>query len=61
MGDGKGRLLDLGCGTELLTLPLAKYFKEVVGIDPEPQILTEAKVQANKAEVKNVTWVEVIS
>ncbi|WP_290886344.1 class I SAM-dependent methyltransferase [Fischerella sp.] len=54
-------MLDLGCGTELLTLPLAKYFKEVVGIDPEPQILTEAKVQANKAEVKNVTWVEVIS
>ncbi len=59
--DGKGCLLDLGCGTGLLTLPLANYFEEVVGIDPEPEMLAEAKVQTNLAGVNNVTWVEASS
>lgn len=32
--NGKGRLLDLGCGTGQLTIPFAKYFEEVIGLDP---------------------------
>ncbi|MGW5384901.1 class I SAM-dependent methyltransferase [Nocardia sp. NPDC003963] len=40
--DGTGRLLDLGCGTGQLTLPLAAHFAEAVGVDPEPEMLAEA-------------------
>jgi tRNA/tmRNA/rRNA uracil-C5-methylase (TrmA/RlmC/RlmD family) len=30
--DGKGRLFDLGCGTGELSIPLSKYFNEVLGL-----------------------------
>ncbi|MFE3961036.1 methyltransferase domain-containing protein [Nocardia sp. NPDC059091] len=40
--DGSGRLLDLGCGTGQLTVPLSKHVREAVGVDPEPQMLIEA-------------------
>jgi SAM-dependent methyltransferase len=40
--DGTGRLLDLGCGTGQLALPLAGRFQEVVGMDPEPEMLAAA-------------------
>lgn len=56
--DGKGRLLDLGCGTGQLTIPLATYFDEVIGMDPEPEMIAEAKVQANAADVTNIQWIE---
>jgi SAM-dependent methyltransferase len=35
--DGTGRLLDLGCGTGQLTLPLAEHVTEAVGMDPSPK------------------------
>jgi ubiquinone/menaquinone biosynthesis C-methylase UbiE len=56
--DGNGRLLDLGCGTGQLTLPLAPSFKEVIGMDPDPEMLIEAQIQANQAGVGNVKWIE---
>ena len=40
--DGTGRLLDLGCGTGQLAMPLAREFEEVVAMDPEPEMLSEA-------------------
>ncbi len=55
--DGTGRLLDLGCGTGQIAIPLAKDFEEVVGLDPESDMLREAKRQAKKAGVRNVKWV----
>jgi len=54
--DGTGRLLDLGCGTGQLTLPLAEDVAEAVGMDPEPGMLTEAAKRAHAAGVTNVTW-----
>ncbi|WP_353615266.1 MULTISPECIES: class I SAM-dependent methyltransferase [unclassified Mycobacterium] len=44
--DGAGRLLDLGCGTGQLALPLAGHVTEAVGVDPEADMLTEATRQA---------------
>jgi SAM-dependent methyltransferase len=54
--DGTGRLLDLGCGTGQLALPLAPYVAEVVGVDPEPEMLAEAALRAQAAGVTNATW-----
>jgi ubiquinone/menaquinone biosynthesis C-methylase UbiE len=55
---GQGRLLDLGCGTGQLTLPLSAHFVEAVGLDPEPEMLEQAALAAEEAGVKNVRWVE---
>ncbi|MET0703843.1 MAG: class I SAM-dependent methyltransferase [Mycobacterium sp.] len=54
--DGTGRLLDLGCGTGQLTLPLAPYVAVAVGMDPEPEMLAEAAGQAQAMGITNVTW-----
>lgn len=56
--DGTGRVLDLGCGTGQLTVPLAGYFREVVGVDPQPEMLVEAASRAGALEVANVRWFE---
>lgn len=56
--DGTGRLLDLGCGTGQLTLPLAEHVTEAVGMDPEPEMLAEAARQAQAAHVTNVAWTQ---
>jgi ubiquinone/menaquinone biosynthesis C-methylase UbiE len=56
--DGKGKLLDLGCGTGELTLPLAKYFEEAVGVDPNADMLAEAKTKADREGVLNIRWIE---
>lgn len=56
--DSKDRMLDLGCGTGQITFPMSKYFSEVVGVDPEPQMLTEAKKLAKKKGIDNITWIK---
>lgn len=56
--DGSGRLLDLGCGTGQLAVPLARFFEEVVGMDPEPGMLEEASAFAEDLGIANVTWIE---
>jgi SAM-dependent methyltransferase len=56
--DGTRRLLDLGCGTGQLTLPLARHVAEAVGMDPEPGMLAEAASQAHALGVANVTWAQ---
>ncbi|MGV9610826.1 class I SAM-dependent methyltransferase [Nocardia xishanensis] len=54
--EGTGRLLDLGCGTGQLTLPLAQHASAAVGVDPEPEMLAEADRKARAAGLTNVTW-----
>ena len=52
--DGAGRYLDLACGTGKLTFPLARYFDEVLAIDPEQEMLDEAARLARKQKIHNV-------
>ncbi len=55
--DGRGRLIDVGCGPGILTLTLAHHFAEVVGVDPDPGMLAEAARRAETAGVGNARWV----
>jgi len=55
--DGRGRLLDLGCGTGQLVLQLAGFFDQVVGVDPESDMLHEASRAGRERNVRNVDWV----
>lgn len=55
--DGRGRLLDVGCGPGTVTLGLARYVAEAVGLDPDEDMLTEARRRAALRGVRNVRWV----
>jgi SAM-dependent methyltransferase len=44
--DGTGRLLDLGCGTGNVAIPLAAHVAEVVAVDIEPEMLAELRRSA---------------
>ena len=56
--DGTGRLLDVGCGPGTLAVSLAPLFTEVIGIDPEPGMLDEARRSAVAAGLDHVRWIE---
>ncbi|WP_433660597.1 class I SAM-dependent methyltransferase [Nocardia sp. CA-128927] len=56
--NGSGRLLDLGCGTGQLAIPLARHVGEVVGVDPEAEMIAEAAAQAKRVDIANVSWVQ---
>ncbi|MEU9636582.1 methyltransferase domain-containing protein [Streptomyces tendae] len=56
--DGRGRLLDLGCGPGTVALRLAGLFDEVVAVDPDPGMLAEAaRGAAELGVVDKVRWV----
>ena len=44
--DGRGRLLDLGCGPGTLTLPLAPHFESVLALDINTEMVDEGRRQA---------------
>jgi SAM-dependent methyltransferase len=54
---GWGTLIDVGCGPGVLAVELAPLFETVIGIDPEPAMLAEAR---RHAAAHNVTadWIE---
>ncbi|MGH3735608.1 MAG: class I SAM-dependent methyltransferase [Micromonosporaceae bacterium] len=49
-------VVDLGCGTGQLSLPLAARVRAVVGMDPEPDMLTHARRAAKQRGVGNTLW-----
>ena len=48
-------VIDLGCGTGQLTVPVAARVRSVVGVDPEPDMLWLAR--GYDEDAPNVTWV----
>jgi ubiquinone/menaquinone biosynthesis C-methylase UbiE len=58
--DGTGRLLDLGCGTGQLAVPLSRYVEEVVAVDVEPEMLAELppgiRTVQGRAEDVDESW-----
>ena len=50
-------VVDLGCGTGQLSLPLAAQVRAVVGMDPEPDMLVLARRAAAECGVSNTSWV----
>lgn len=59
--DGRGRLLDGGCGPGILTVRLAHLFEQAVGLDPDPAMLAEARRIADEREINNVRWVQAVA
>jgi ubiquinone/menaquinone biosynthesis C-methylase UbiE len=55
--DGTGALIDVGCGPGTLAVQLAPLFDVVIGIDPEPAMLAEARRYGTDEDV-HVTWIE---
>jgi len=56
--DGTGRLLDVGCGPGIVTLPLAPRFREAVGLDPDAAMLAEAERRAGAMGLANTRWIQ---
>ena len=54
--NGHGFLLDLGCGTGELAIPLAGYFERVLAIDPDPGMLVTGRAKAAKLKITNIDW-----
>lgn len=52
------RVLDLGCGTGQLSIPLSHSVKEVVAIDISSEMIEEGRKQALLAGIANIGWRE---
>ncbi len=53
---GRGSVLELGCGTGRVTIPIAKAGVEVTGLDSSLEMLDVAR--AKSAGIENVRWVQ---
>jgi SAM-dependent methyltransferase len=49
-------VIDLGCGTGQLAIPISARVRAVVGIDPEPEMLARAAAEAARQRPTNVSW-----
>ena len=56
--DGRGRLLDVGCGPGTVALIFAHLFESVIGLDPDPGMLAEARRVAAEEHITNVSWIQ---
>ncbi|MGH3473047.1 MAG: class I SAM-dependent methyltransferase [Nocardioidaceae bacterium] len=50
-------VIDMGCGSGQLTLPLASQVGRVIGVDPEPDMLEHARAAALDASADNTEWI----
>ncbi|MFN8558632.1 MAG: class I SAM-dependent methyltransferase [Dehalococcoidia bacterium] len=59
--DGRGRLIDVGCGPGVVALRLAHLFEAVVGLDPDADMLAEAARRAADLGIGNARWVRALA
>lgn len=57
--DGKGLVIDLGCGTGQLAIPLCSFAKTVVAVDPDPDMLREGAIAAQSSNLSEgkIEWI----
>jgi ubiquinone/menaquinone biosynthesis C-methylase UbiE len=55
--DGRGRLLDVGCGPGTVARQVAARFDEVVGLDADPDMVAEAERLAVADGIGNARWI----
>lgn len=55
MSSKKGRVLDIGCGSGILTIELSEHYKEVVGIDISEEMLSIAR---SKRQKDNISYIK---
>jgi len=55
--DDSARVLDLGCGAGQIAIPLAAYVRTVVGMDPNTEMIQQARQQAESAGRENIEWI----
>ena len=55
--DGRGTLIDVGCGPGILAVQLASLFEHVVGIDPDPDMLEEARRHGTSRGAPQIEWI----
>ena len=53
---GQGSLLDLACGPGRAAIPLAPYFRSVLAVDVEAEMIGVGKEEADKRGVTNIAW-----
>ncbi len=56
--DGNQRVIDVGCGTGQLAIPLARHASTVIAIDPVADMLAEGRQAARAAGADNITWLQ---
>src|SRR5262245_10179816 len=51
-----GTLLDLACGPGRIAIPMAPYFRNVIAIDLEPEMIGVGKAEAARRGATNIAW-----
>jgi ubiquinone/menaquinone biosynthesis C-methylase UbiE len=49
-------LLDLGCGTGEVAIPLSSHFAQVTAVDIEPQMVAQGQAKATDLGITNIDW-----
>jgi ubiquinone/menaquinone biosynthesis C-methylase UbiE len=52
----RGRLLDLGCGTGRLALPLGRHFDEAWAVDVSAEMIARGRAEAEIGGSANIRW-----
>ena len=52
------RVLDLGCGPGFLAVPLAALGATVIAVDPQPEMLSAGRREAEALGCGGITWIE---
>lgn len=56
--DGRGHLVDVGCGPGILSTLLAPYFERVTAIDPDAEMLAEGERYARSLGLNEIEWLQ---